>query len=194
MPAACGRWRMVVPQVSVSAAASYTGPGDTFTTSPLAAYSCAQAFTAAYATALSAACDVVDTATGLVTCTYHFQANGSVNPTECNTSGKSCFTACSVTKAYDHTGNGHDASQATLANMPGLTFSSTPSGTLPAIDCNLGTNPLLASGTIPTALFWGSAAGPISPKCRRRQRRSRRRLRIIHGTRFPACLTGHPAP
>lgn len=126
--------------------ATYTGPGDVFTTSPYAWYSCSRGFTAAYAApGTGGACDVVDTATGLVTCTYHVGTNGFVNPSECNGVGQSCQTACRVTKAYDQTGNARDVVQTTLAAMPGLTFSSTPTGTLPAIDCNIGTNPVLAT-------------------------------------------------
>lgn len=128
---------------SIISALIYQGPADVFTTSPYAAYSCTEAYTAAYAATLGAACDVVDTSTGLVTCTYHFQANGLVNPSECT--GTSCATACRVAKAYDETGNGRHATQATVANMPGLTFSSSPTGTLPVIDCTVGTNPNLAT-------------------------------------------------
>src|ERR1700722_1400624 len=120
------------------AAVTYVGPGDTFSTSPVGAYSCAEAWTAAYASSHGGACDVVDTSTGLVTCTYTFQSNGFVNPSQCNGAGQSCQTACSVTKAYDQTGNGNHVVQATLANMPTLTFSSTPRGTLPAINCGNG--------------------------------------------------------
>jgi hypothetical protein len=135
----------------VPAVVTYQGPGDVYSSGALGAYSCSEAYNAAYATSLGSACDVVDTATGLVTCTYHFQSNGMVNPTECNTTGKSCFTACRVAKAYNQVTPGTlDVVQATLASMPGLTFSSTPTGTLPAIDCTIGTNPLLATSATVT--------------------------------------------
>lgn len=123
--------------ISISGApAGYQGPGDVFSTSAVAWYSCARAYNNAYAVALSAACDVVDSATGAITCTYHFQASGFVNPSECNGVGQSCQTACKVKQAYDQTGNTRHATQATLASMPSLTFSSTPTGTLPAMTCS----------------------------------------------------------
>lgn len=133
--------------------AAYVGPGDIFNTSSIAAYSCSEAYLASYASGLGAACDVVDTSTGLITCTYHFQANGKVNPSECNGVGQSCQTACSIAKAYDQTGNGRHATQVTLAQMPTLTFNSTPLGTLPAINCGTGASTifLATSATVTQA-------------------------------------------
>ena len=116
------------------------------------AYSCTRAYTAAYATALSAACDVVDSATGLVTCTYHFQATGFVLPSECNGVGQSCATACKVPQVYDQSGNSRPVVQATLANMPVLTFNSING--LPAINCgtNIATIVMSTSGSFTQAL------------------------------------------
>jgi hypothetical protein len=104
------------PAVSTT---SYSGPGD-ITSGAIAFYSVGRAYNLAYAQALSAAADVVDTATGLTTCTFHFLSTGFVNKTECNATA--CAVACSVTKMYDQTGTGNHVVQATLANMPGLTF------------------------------------------------------------------------
>lgn len=101
-------------------AVSFQGPGD-ISSGAIGFWSCGRAYNAAYATGLNAACDVVDTATGLTTCTLHFLSTGYVNTTECNATA--CATACSVTKMYDQTGTGNHVVQATLANMPALTFS-----------------------------------------------------------------------
>lgn len=115
-------------------AASYQGPGD-ITTGAIAFYSCGRAYNLAYAQALGAACDVVDTATGLVTGTMHFLATGFVNTTELTGVGQACHVACSITKEYDQTGTGNDAVQATLANMPALTFNAQN-----GLPCAAGTN------------------------------------------------------
>jgi hypothetical protein len=104
---------------SVAATSSYSGPGD-IAGGGIEFVSCGRAYNAAYATGLNAACDVVDTATGLTTCTFHFLSTGFVNTTECNATA--CAIACSVTKMYDQTGTVNHVAQATLANMPGLTF------------------------------------------------------------------------
>jgi hypothetical protein len=104
-----------------SAAAAYVGPGD-ITSGAIAFYSCSRAYNAAYASGLNAACDVVDTATGLVTGTMHFLSTGFVNVNELTGVGQACHAACSVTKMYDQTGTGNHVVQATLANMPALTF------------------------------------------------------------------------
>lgn len=146
---AFGFWQSRL-QVSVGTVTGYQGPGDVFA-SAFAWYSCARGYTASYAASgTGSACDVVDTATGLVTCTYHIKTSGFVDPTECNGVGQSCATACKVKKAYDQSGNTHDASQATLANMPTLTFSSTPTGTLPAMTFN-GTSQQLLTGNVTQA-------------------------------------------
>ena len=115
--------------------AGYVGPGDLGIGSFDGWYSCATAFTSAFAATLGAVCDVVDSATGLVTCTFHMQASGQTNPAECNASA--CATACKVTKAYDQTGNGRDASQVTLSAMPTLTLSALNG--LPGMTCSGGT-------------------------------------------------------
>lgn len=115
-----------------SAAATYVGPGD-ITSGAIAFYSVGRAYNAAYATGLNPAADVVDTATGLTTCTFHFLATGFVNKTECNATA--CAVACSITKLYDQTGTGNHVVQATLANMPTLTFNAQN-----GLPCAAGTN------------------------------------------------------
>jgi hypothetical protein len=110
---------------------SYTGPGDV-QPSPIYFQSCTFAVTAAYAAGNGNACDLVDTATGLASCTLKFASNGiqdlSSNLCVGGTVSVTTFctvthpAGCSVTKAYDQTGNGHDFVEATLVNMPIFTF------------------------------------------------------------------------
>jgi hypothetical protein len=115
----------------VAAAPSYQGPGD-IASGAIAFYSTGRAYNAAYATAKSSLADLVDTATGLLTCTLKVGTNGYADLTTvycptlvpvsnvvtwCTTVG-----GCSVTKLYDQTGTGNHVLQATLANMPALTF------------------------------------------------------------------------
>ena len=79
-------------------APAYTGPGDVIAFS--AWYSCTFGYSASYASGgANPACDVVNTATGLTTCTFHVAASGTVSPSKCN--GSACAVACSVKKAYD---------------------------------------------------------------------------------------------
>lgn len=86
--------------------------------------SCARAYSAAVAASGAAACDVVDTATGTISCTYHLQTTGFVNPSECTGAGQACQTACRVKKRYNQVNPGtYDDSNATLANMPDLSMS-----------------------------------------------------------------------
>ena len=112
----------------------YAGPGDV-ASGAFFFHSCGRAYSAAYAASGGAACDVVDTATGLITCTMHFLSTGFVNKTECSGVGQSCQTACSVAKEYDQTGNGNYGSQATLADMPALAFNAQN-----GLPCLAGTN------------------------------------------------------
>jgi hypothetical protein len=115
----------------VAVVPSYQGLGD-ITSGAIAFYSAGRAYNAAYATAKSSLADLVDTTTGLLACTLKVGINGYADLTTaycptlvpvsnvvtwCTTVG-----GCSITKLYDQTGNGNDAVQATLANMPALTF------------------------------------------------------------------------
>ncbi len=121
----------------VGGVVGYQGPGD-ITSGAIAFYSAGRAYNVAYAIAHSPLADVVDTSTGLTTCTFHALSTGFANPAECNATA--CATACSVTKMYDQTvsgacGGSCDVVQATLANMPGLTLSAQN-----GLPCAAGTN------------------------------------------------------
>jgi hypothetical protein len=119
--------------LSIATGAGYQGPGD-ITSGAIAFYSAGRAYNAAYAAAQSPVADLVDTATGLATCTLNVGTNGFANltavvcPTGAPTVSVTTFctvthVGCSVTKLYDQTGTGNHVVQATLANMPALTFS-----------------------------------------------------------------------
>lgn len=140
--------------VAISGAApSYTGPGDVFNTSPVAAYSCSEAYNAAGASTAVSACDLVDSAAPTVTiCTLRFTSTGKVDLTAyCPgsvTPAAKCAAAtggvCNISKAYNLISPGTlDAVQTTAINQPTLAFSSTPLGTLPAINCGNGTPTIL---------------------------------------------------
>ncbi|MGJ4888945.1 hypothetical protein ACQR1Y_12165 [Bradyrhizobium sp. HKCCYLRH3099] len=128
---------------------SYTGPGDTFSTSAVGYYSCAQAWNGAYASSAGSLCDLVDSAAPTtVICTLKSTTSGSADlaGTYCTgglTPSAKCAAAtggvCNISKVYNQVSPGtYDLVQATAANQPPLTFSSTPTGTLPAINCGNG--------------------------------------------------------
>lgn len=111
----------------------FQGPGDV-ASGAIGFWSCGRAYNKAYALANSAACDLVDTTTGLATCTLSIDDDGFANlqavvcPTAVPVVNVVTFctvthNGCSVTKMYDQTGTGNHVVQATLANMPGLTLS-----------------------------------------------------------------------
>jgi hypothetical protein len=119
--------------LSIATSAGFQGPGD-ITSGAIAFYSAGRAYNAAYAAAQSPLADIVDTSTGLATCTIKVGTNGYANlsavvcPTGAPTVSVTTFctvthVGCSITKLYDQTGNGNHVVQATLANMPGLTLS-----------------------------------------------------------------------
>jgi hypothetical protein len=111
-----------------AAAPSYVGPGDLSIGSATHWYSCARAYNAAYAVGgTNKACDVVDTATGLVTCTYHIQTNGFILASECNGVGQSCHTACKVVTAYDQVGSANTTSVQAVS-QPTLVFNALGTG------------------------------------------------------------------
>lgn len=142
------------------AAAGYQGPGD-IASGAIAFYSAGRAYNAAYAAAQSPLADLVDTTTGLATCTLNVGTNGFANltavvcPTGAPTVSVMTFctvthAGCSITKLYDQTGNGNHVVQATLANMPALTFNAQN-----GLPCAAGTNTaamnLESAGTISQA-------------------------------------------
>lgn len=113
-------------------AVAYAGPGDI--TTFLHWYGL-RAYNKAYATALNPLADIVDTTTGLATCTIKTNAAGNADltsvacPTASPTVSVTTFctvthAGCSVTKLYDQVGS-VSAVQATLAKMPTLVFNVT---------------------------------------------------------------------
>jgi len=122
----------------------YVGPGDVLG-SAYAWYSSARAYSAAFAASRSPIMDLQDQA-GANPITIKILPTGFVDLSAI-VSWVAVYgvTTIKVAKLYDQTGNGRDVVQATLATMPGLTLSSTPKGTLPAVDFNVGTNPVLAT-------------------------------------------------
>ena len=143
--------------IAIAGAAGFQGPGD-ITSGAIAFYSAGRAYNAAYAAAQSSLADIVDTTTGLATCTIKVGTNGFANLTAvvCPTGAPVVnvvtfctvtHVGCSITKLYDQTGNGNHVVQATLANMPGLTLSAQN-----GLPCPAGTNNaaagLASSGTI----------------------------------------------
>lgn len=136
-------WMMMGMSRSLSAA-SYAGPGNVL--SPAYAwYSSARAYSAAFAAGGTAIMDLVDQA-GANPITINILTTGFADVTAItNWVTANSVTTIKVAKLYDQTGNGRDVVQATLANMPGLTLNSTPTGTLPAVDFTIGTNPVLAT-------------------------------------------------
>lgn len=115
----------------VVSGATYSGPGDIV--SGASVWYGLRAYSAAYATSLGNVADIVDTATGVSTCTIKAKANGDADLTSSLCAGATLSVTtfctvthaagCSITKLYDQTGNGVHITQATLANMPFLTLS-----------------------------------------------------------------------
>lgn len=124
--------------------AKYVGPGDVLD-SAYAWYSPARAYSAAFAASRAPIMDLQDQA-GANPIAINILPSGFVDLSAI-LSWVSRFgvTTIKVARLYDQTGNGRDVVQATLATMPGLTLNSTPKGTLPAVDFNVGTNPVLAT-------------------------------------------------
>lgn len=104
----------------------YTGPGDIV--SGASAWWGLRAYNTAYATALGNIAIIVDTATGLASCTMVAKANGDADLTSAScVSGTVSVTTfctvthvagCSVQQLYDQTGNGIHLQNSTVANMP----------------------------------------------------------------------------
>jgi hypothetical protein len=147
--------------ISIAGPVGFQGPGD-IASGAIAFYSAGRAYNAAYAAAQSPLADLVDTTTGLATCTLNVGVNGFANLSAavCPTGAPivSVMTFCTVThvgcniaKLYDQTGNGNHVVQATLANMPAFTLSAQN-----GLPCPAGTGAttlnLTTSGTISQAV------------------------------------------
>jgi len=125
-----------------AATASYQGPGD-ITSGAIAFYSAGRAYNAAYAASNGNLADLVATGNGTAVCTLKALSTGYVNLTSSACAGQTpaaaCAAAnggtCSITKLYDQTGTGNHVVQATLANMPALTFNAQN-----GLPCPAGTN------------------------------------------------------
>lgn len=116
-------------------APSFSGSGNTLA-SAYAYWSCARAYTAAYASGGGNACDIIR-ASDSATCTTKFASTGFLDVTTayCNSNTQSVTafctaTTCKVTKAYDQSGATNcgvtvacDATQSTDANRPVLNLS-----------------------------------------------------------------------
>lgn len=117
--------------------ASFAGSGDTLS-GAYVYWSCARAYSAAYASSPGNACDIIR-ASDSATCTIKFAATGfaDVSTAYCTGTGMQSVTAfcnattCKVTKAYDQSGATHcttacDVTQATDASRPVLSLSGGP--------------------------------------------------------------------
>lgn len=135
---------------------SYSGPGDVFSTSPYAFYSCSRAYTSAYASGAGNLCRVTRTSDS-AQCTIKAKSTGFADLTTANCSGNTqtivqfCnATTCNIDTAYDQTANVAGLDLTAAANFPTLTFSSSPNGSLPAINCGSGATAFVASAATPT--------------------------------------------
>lgn len=143
------------PPLTTAAAASYQGPGDVAGVTATYWGSCARAYNASYASSNGNLCDLKDLSTGTVAvCTLKALSSGFVNLTSSACSGSTPAAACAaaaggacvIAQVYDQTGNGNNATQATLANMPGITFADING--LPTINCARNGSNYVATGNI----------------------------------------------
>lgn len=141
---------LVAGAVGSAPSPSYQGPGD-IAPGALGFWSCGRAYNDAYATAQSPLCTVVDTTTGLASCTFNVGTNGYANLTALvcvgNTLSVTTFCTvthlgCSVSEMFDQSGNGLNATQASLVDMPAFTLNAQNS-----LPCPAGTN---TTGTVLT--------------------------------------------
>jgi hypothetical protein len=132
----------------------FSGPGDVVSGST-AWFSTARAYNASFAAGAGAIADLVDTATGLATCTMNIGTNGFANLSALSCAGGTLSVVtfctvthpagCSITKVYDQTGNGKHVLNVTLSQMPNLTFNAINS--LPGMTLiNANADNLIASG------------------------------------------------
>lgn len=156
VPVGAGAWWQSVAQQSVGAAPTYQGPGDivTFT----AWGSCSFAYTAAVAAATGNMCDLVAITGGATVCTLKSGTDGKADITTSYCGGTTVPLACAaasgakcvISKLYDQTGGLNDWTNATLAQMPTLTFSAI--GTNPALTCVAANSQSLTSPSITLSL------------------------------------------
>lgn len=139
-------------------AATYQGPGD-IVSGALVFYSCSRVYNAAAASTSTSMCDLVAVTGGAAVGTIRGSTSGFADQTAyfagSLTPAAACAAAsggsCKISKMYNQVSPGTlDVTQATLSSMPGILFSSTPAGTLPAVDCTGGTNALLATSSNPS--------------------------------------------
>jgi len=112
------------------ASGAYQGPGD-MVSGAIVWGSCARVYNAAAASTSTSLCDLVAVTGGAAVCTLRGTASGFVDlaASYCagTTPSAACAAAsggsCKVSKVYDQTGTGNHFTQATLGNMPALTFS-----------------------------------------------------------------------
>ena len=118
-----------------AAGGGFSGPGDVVS-SATAFYSCARAYNAAYANGTNSLCDLNAVTGGAAVCTLRVATSGFADLAASYCAGTTPAAACAaasggncvVSKVYDQTVGGNctgscDVAQATLANMPALTFS-----------------------------------------------------------------------
>jgi len=125
------------PGAQSSGGGGYSGPGDAISGAK-AFFSCARAYNAAYANGTNPLCDLNAATGGASVCTLRVATSGFVDlaASYCagTTPSAACLAAsggsCVVSKLYDQSGANActgagpcDVTQATLANMPALTFS-----------------------------------------------------------------------
>lgn len=133
-------------------ATSYVGPGDVVSGAS-AWWSCARAYNAAYANGSNSLCDLVAVTGGASVCTLRVATTGFADLAGTYCAGTdpaaACAAAsggsCKVSKAYDQTGNARDATQATLANMPAITFADLNS--LPTLTFSSGSSTNLTAAS-----------------------------------------------
>ena len=155
-----------------ASASSYTGPGDIVVHT--AFYSCARAYSNAYAVALGNLCKLRAT-TGGETCVMPSTPAGAPGVmTGCSGSsnGESlatfCASGCTVAEAYDQTGNGWHLLQATAGDQPALTISllnSLPGWSLTStsVGMNAGSNITPAGGSLTMDGVFNRSSGTANP-------------------------------
>jgi hypothetical protein len=127
---------------------SYTGPGDIVSGS-IGWWSCARAYSAAFAAGGTPIMDLVDQA-GANSIAINILSTGFVDTAAISSWVTAhSVTTIRVTKLYDQTGNGLHATNATLATMPALTLN-TLNG-LPVVTFVLSRGDRLNTGTITQA-------------------------------------------